>query len=165
MKKIKVALLVAVAFVSGFVLGIEVPRHRPAPPVRKLDVESAPSAAEVRAGFVRLEAQRMDDWSQSRVRVETRGLTNEYVLVLSPWHSAADLAEYPDLGKGAAYKEAAIDAPKAIGKVAVQNQMKKESLKRLGFVAVLATADRKTYWSYDVASDTWTLKKDAEVPW
>ena len=95
MGKGKVVLLVAVALVIGFMVGIQVEalRHRPGRLAGKLDVESAPSAGELRAAFVRLEAQRIDDSLQSKVRVEMRGLTNEYVLFRCPWHSEADLAE------------------------------------------------------------------------
>lgn len=163
----KVASLVVLAFLIGFALGAVVGerRHETPTPIERPQAAPAASQAEQRAVFVRLEAQRMDDQSQGRARVEMRGLTNEYVLILCPWHSAADLAEYPDLGRGAAFKEVAIDGPKTIGTNAVEQQMKKESLKRLGFIAVLATADRKNYWNYDVASDTWTLYRNAQVPW
>jgi len=163
----KAASLVVLAFLIGFALGTAVGgrRHQTPKAIETPEVAPVPSQADLRAVFVRQEAQRMDDESQGRTRVEMRGLTNEYVLILCPWHSAADLAEYTDLLRGEAFKEVAIDAPKKIGTIAVEEQMKKESLKRLGFIAVLATADRKNYWNYDVASDSWTLQRNGQVPW
>lgn len=159
----KVVFLVAAAFVFGFVLGalVGAPRRQADTVAGKPEATPAPSAAELRAAFVRLEAQRMDDSLQSKVRVEMRGLTNEYVLILCPW----DPAEYPEVVSGEGFKRVAIDAPKTIGNLAVEYQMKKESLKRLGFVAVVATANRENYWFYDVASDSWTQKESGDLPW
>ena len=175
MKKNTVVSLVGSAFLAGFVLGaVLLGRHQaPAcqnapqvlPAVDPVVAPLEPSPAVLRAEFVRQEAQRMEDESQGKARVETRGAENEYVLILCPWHSASDLEENPDLAKGSAYKEVAITAVKTIGKFAVEEQMKKDELKRLGFVAVMATADRHSYQRYDVPTETWTLEQGKQVPW
>jgi hypothetical protein len=173
MKKGKVVSLVSSAFLAGFVLAAVllgrryVPRPTKPPPAptggSPMALVVEPSAAEVRADFVRQEVQRMEDESQGRAKVDMRGAQNEYVLILCPGERA-ELAEWRK-SDPAAYRDVAIKAVKAIGKFAVEEQMKKDELKRLGFVAVMATADRESYWRYDVATDRWTLEQDKQVPW
>jgi hypothetical protein len=173
MNRNTVVSLVGSAFLLGFVLGAVLlgRHHAPAyqdasqlrPAVEPVAAPAEPSPAELRAAFVRQEAQRMEDESQGKARVELRGPQNEYVLVVCPGDSA-ELAEWRK-SDPAAYRDVAIKAPKTIGKFAVEEQMKKDELKRLGFVAVMSTADRASYWKYDVATNAWTLEQDKQVPW